>query len=289
MKKLMLLVTSLCLVILTGCSRVEPGHVGIKINYYGSQRGVGQIPLLTGMVFYNPMTETVLQYPTFVQTAIWTRSPLEGSPNNEEISFNSSDGAVFTADLSLSYQLDASKIPDFYVKFRSDNLSNFTHGFLRNVARDCINEVSAKYTAEQLYSSSKEEFLRLAKERINSQVTTFGVEIQQFGFVGAPRPPQNIVDSINNKIQATQDAQRAQNQVAQAEAIARSRVATAEGEAKANSVLASSVTPALLEWKKLEISAKLAEKWDGRQPETLVTGTGGNSLILQLPANKSEK
>ena len=199
---------------------------------------------------------------------------------------------VITGDVSLSYQLDPNKVPAFYVKFRSDDLEGFTHGFLHNVARDAFNELAPNYTLEEIYGAKKEEFTAKVRERINGQVKDFGVEIQQFGFVGVMRLPPNVEQAINAKIQATQDAIKVENQirsaeaeakkaVAAAEGEAKSRVARAEGEAKANVVLTNSLSPGLLEWRRLAISEKAVEKWDGRQP--LVTG-GQSVPIIQVPA-----
>ena len=122
---------------------------------------------VTGMVWYNPITTTIKEYPTFVQTAVWTRDAHEGSANNEEISFNSKEGLVIFGDISLSYQLDMQKAPEFYVKFRSDDLNHFTHGFLRNIARDAFNEIASKYMVDELYGVKKEDFLREVRDRIN--------------------------------------------------------------------------------------------------------------------------
>ena len=46
--------------LLTGtgvCTKVEPGYVGIKVDNWGSQKGVQDYPLKTDMVIYNPLTE----------------------------------------------------------------------------------------------------------------------------------------------------------------------------------------------------------------------------------------
>jgi regulator of protease activity HflC (stomatin/prohibitin superfamily) len=258
-----------------GCTRVDPGHVGIRVNLYGKDRGVSAYPMVTGMVWYNPITTKVLQYPTYVQTASWTSNPTEGRALNDEITFNSREGLVISADVSLSYQLEGERAPAFYVEFRSDDLDRFTHGFLRNVARDSFNEVASTYAVEDLYGTKKEEYLHAVRERINKQVAPFGVELQQFGFIGAPRLPQGVVDALNAKIKATQDAIRVENELRQAEAEAKKRVAQAEGEAKANQLLASSITPTLIEWRRLDI----ASKWDGKMP----VSTGGTLPFLQLP------
>lgn len=280
-----------------GCTVVNPGYVGIKVNMVGSDRGVQDIPVVTGWVFYNPFTQRVYEYPTFVQTAQWTKDPHEGSPQNEEVSFNSKEGMLMQADISLSYQLDGAKVPSFYVKFRSDDLNHFTHGFLRNIARDAFNEVAGKYEVEVIYGPKKEEVVAKVRERINAEVADIGISLQQFGFIGAPRPPQNVIDAINSKIAATQNAMRAENElrqtqaeaqkfVAKAEGEARAAIARAEGEAKANLVLAQSITRPLLEWRQLQITEQAVAKWDGRRPT--VEGQGGG-LLLQIPLPESGK
>lgn len=287
---------------LGGCyTRIEPGYVGIKVNLSGSDKGVQDLPLVNGWVFYNPMGTSVLEYPTFVQTAQWTKDPNEGSPNNEEITFNSKENLVISADISLSYSVARNKVPAFYVKYRSDDLTNFTHGFMRNVSRDAFNEVGGRYAVEDLLGPKKELFLNEVKDRVNKHMAVVGVVLDQFGFIGAPRPPENVIKAINAKIAATQAAIQSENelrqaeaeakktiaraegeaksQVARAEGSAKSKVALAEGEAKANQLLAQSVTPSLLEWRRLAIQEQAVTRWDGKRPTVEGVGSG---MILQV-------
>lgn len=282
-KILVLFILAGFLVMNTACTRVGPGHVGIKVSYAGSDRGVNDFPAKTGWVFYTPGFSTVFEYPTYVQTAVWTKSSAEGSPTNEEISFNSKEGLIITGDISLSYQLVAEKVPAFYVKFRNDDLNGFTHGYLRNVARDIFNEVASKYTVEEIYGPKKDEFLQQVRDKLNEQLKDIGVSIQQFGFIGAPRPPQNVIDAINSKIAATQNAMRAENELRQAEAEAKKAIAKAEGEAKANQILTSSLTQQLIEWRKLELTQKAIDKWDGKRPQVEGSGSG---LLIEIQPNK---
>src|SRR3989344_2786291 len=62
---------------INGCTKVEPGYVGIKVNQYGSQRGVEDFPIVTGRVLYNPFTEDVYKFPTFLQNVVWTQNEAE--------------------------------------------------------------------------------------------------------------------------------------------------------------------------------------------------------------------
>lgn len=56
----------------------------------------------------------------------------------------------------------------------------------------------------------------------------------------------------------------------------------AETEAAAQQVLANSVDPRVLRLKELEIEKIKAEKWDGRQPQTLVTSDASSSMIMDM-------
>ncbi len=268
--------------ILGGCSKqVDPGHVGIEVDMYGKDRGVQGATIATGMVWYNPITTNIYTYPISIQTAIWTRSPHEGSKDNDEITYNSSEGLTFTADISLSYQLVPEKVPAFYVKFRSDDLNTFTHGFLRNIARDAFNETAAKYTTDELYGAKKDEVLAKVREQVNAQVADIGVVLQQLGYVGAPRPPEAVVAAINAKIKAIQDAQAAQNKVAQIQAEANQAIAQADGQAKANKLLDASLTPNLIEWRRLQLVKEAVDKWDGHRP--MVEGAASGLLLNVSP------
>jgi regulator of protease activity HflC (stomatin/prohibitin superfamily) len=282
---------------LTACGRtiVEPGHVGIQVDYYGQDRGVESYPKVTGVVWYNPITTKVLQYPTFVQTAVWTHNINEGNPIDESISFTTADQMQVSADVSLAYHLTADRVPAFYVKFRSDDLRTFTHGFLRNLAREKFDAAAGRYKIEQIMGDNA-PFLKDARTMLQQDLDPIGVQLDQFGLIGAPRPPQQVIDAINAKVQATQNAIRVENEVrqakaqaeknvAEAEGQARAAIARAEGDAKANQVLSSSITPTLVEWRKLEIQQHAIEKWNGTLPTYAGSAVPFLSLPTQTPAS----
>jgi hypothetical protein len=60
---------TVCLIAMTGCySNIGPGHVGILVQNSGTDKGVLNTPVKTGRVWYNPFSETVIEYPTNVHT-----------------------------------------------------------------------------------------------------------------------------------------------------------------------------------------------------------------------------
>jgi len=259
----------------TGCNKViPPGHVGIKVNQSGSDRGVQDFPLQTGRVFYNPMTETVEDYPTSVQRVIWTKDTNEGKPINEEINYNSKDELVFTGDFTVSYELVAAKVPAFYVRFRNDDISAFTHGFFRDQVRDALNEVAVQYTADELYGEKKSEFLDKAKARVIARVQELGVNVIALGYAASPRPPEAVATAINAKIAAIQKANQTENELRQSEAEAKKTVAAAKGTAEANDLISRSINPSLIQWRQLDVQQQAISKWNGQLP----TYNGGGAI-----------
>lgn len=279
MRRLSLLIG---LIVLTGCTRVGPGHVGIVVSMAGSNKGVADIPTTTGWVFYNPMGTDVLEYPTYVQSAVWTKNAQEGKPINEEISFTTGDQMQVYADISLAYQLNPTKVPHFYVKFRSDDLNAFTHGFLRNLARQKFDDIAGKYKIDQIMGDNG-PFIKEVRASLQTELDGIGVELQQFGFIGAPRPPDSVIGAINAKVQATQIAIQKENEVRQAQAEAAKLVAEAHGyadsaairaeaDANYNKRVAESLTPSLVEWQR-------TQKWDGKLPQ--VTSGAGTLFTIK--------
>ncbi len=293
--KLPSLAILLAAIFAAGCAtRIGPGNVGIKVDLAGSQRGVEDLPIRTGWVFYNPAGSKVVEYPTFVQTAKWTHDLNEGRPINEELSFNTLQGLTVYGDISLSYHLDPAKVPAFYVKFRSDDIDQFTHGFLRNVARDSMNRVAANYTVEEIMGEKKPEMEQRSREELQSEVKDIGVVIEQFGFIGSPRPPESVVAAINAAQQAKYIAQQKQNellqsqadaakQVAAAEGQAKSQIAIAQGEAESNRLRAASISPQIIEWQKLAVTDRWIARWNGSMPQVEAGGQMPGMLLNVNP------
>jgi len=297
MKKLWLCALSVGIIVLAGCSRIGPGHVGIVVNQAGSNKGVLDTPVRTGWVFYNLFSETVIEYPTNVQTVVWTKNLAEGKPVDESVTFTNKDSMAINADVSLSYSLVSDKVPAFYVKFLTEKLDTFTDGFLRNVSRDCLNENAGKYEIEKLMGDNA-QFLKESRACIENQLSPYGVHIEQFGIIGAPRPPEQVIESINEKNKAQQIALQKQmelqqvqaeaaKQVAAAEGQAKAQIAAANGDAEANRIRTASITPTILRMKELENQHDMIWRWNGKSPSTVV-GSSKSGVILSLP-NEDDK
>lgn len=272
----------IALVSLAGCAKVEPGYVGIKVNQYGSQRGVEDFPIRTGGVWYNPFTEDVYKFPTFIQSVVWTADTTEFSPGDESITFNSVEGATINADIALSYGFVPEKVPRIFVEFRQD-AETLTTVYIRSQVRDAFSRTASKMKVMDIFGEKKQELLQAVKDDLNGHLGPKGFYFDMVSFVGALRVDENVRASISAVIEATQRAIEAENKVRQAEAEAQQRIATAEGEAQsilkvaeaqaeANKLVAGSVTPTLIQWQSVQ-------KWNGVTPQV----TGGGVPFIQFP------
>jgi regulator of protease activity HflC (stomatin/prohibitin superfamily) len=274
----------------TSCKRIDAGHVGLIVKLYGSEKGVQDVTEVTGMVWYNPFTTEVYQFPTFVQNVVFTKDATEGSPANEEFRVTTKDGLVVTFDVSMNYRVDPNKVAAIFKKYRKP-LRDLDHSIMRNYMRDAYNRVSSLYSAEELYSN-KSKFQTQAEDFIKKHLGAEGFIVEQVVFLNELRLPPTVVENINAKINASQiaakkeqeifqeraEAQKAvekargdsASRVLEAESKARAILAEAKAQAEANQLLTKSLSPALIEYEKVR-------KWNGQNPQVV---SGGNAPVL---------
>jgi len=265
---------------------IHPGHVGVSVKKC-SGGGVSPNPIPTGYYWRSLFCEDVVEYPTNVQTLVLSKSALEGRPVDESITVTSSEGLPVNLDVSLSFTLDPAKVPEIYTKYRND-VDHISHNFIRQTIREGLQSVFAQFTAEQLYSTKREESRLEVQTFVTKHLGTEGFIIQQFT-VNETRVPDAVVQAINAKVAMIQESQKAEAQVHKTEAEAKQRVAQAQGEADAkkltadaeayfNKTVAASITPSYVQYRALE-------KWNGTLPQMM--GTGAVPFVnLSSPATK---
>lgn len=266
---------------------IHPGHVGVSVKKCGDG-GVSPAPIPTGYYWRSLFCEDVVEYPTSVQTLVLSKSAHEGTPIDESITVTSSEGLPVNLDVSLSFTLDPAKVPALYAKYRND-ISTIAHNYVRQTIREGLQSAFAQFTAEQLYSTKREESRVEVQDFLIKRLGGEGFVIQQFT-VNETRVPQAVVEAINAKVAMIQESQKAEAQVRKTEAEAKQRVAQAQGEADAkrlsadaeayfNKTVAASITPDYVQYKALE-------KWNGELPQMM--GNGAMPFV-NVTAGKAAK
>lgn len=253
------------------CERIDAGHVGVKVNLYGDNKGVSDVTEVTGMVFYNPITHNIYEFPTFIQHKEYT--------GENAFIVNSKDGSEFHISPIINYSVKREKVPSIFAKYRR-SLGEIEDGFLKTNIYDAFRMTANFYTAEELISN-RQLFETKVRQTLDASLLPEGFIINQL--TSNLVYPETFKRAIEAKNNAVQSALMAENKVKQAEAEAKIKAATAEGnasamltsakaEAEANRLKQQTITPMLLqlEW---------INKWDGKLP------VYGQAPMLYKPVN----
>ena len=255
--------------LMNSCERIDAGHVGVKVNMYGTGKGVNDVTECTGMVFYNPITTKIYEFPTFIQHK-------EYKDDNSFV-VNSKDGSEFSVSPIMNYSVQREKVPAIFAKYRR-SLEEIEEGFLKTAVYDAFRLATNKYTADGLIGN-REVFEVEVRRLLEGQLLKEGFVINQF--TSNLVYPDSFKKAINAKNNAVQSALMAENKVKQAEAEAKIKVATANGnaeallanaraEAESNKLRQQTLTPMLLQ-------QQWIEKWKGQVPTTQL---GTNTQVL---------
>ena len=239
-----------------GYERIDAGYEGIKVNLYGDDKGVDDITLVTGAVWYNPITTAVYEYPTFVQTVDYA-----------PFSINAKDGSSFTVDPTISLKIVDGKSAEVFKKYRKEDITEVINTTLYNYVRNAFRIQLNNYTTDELVSK-REEFEKAIEERLSTELLAENFKLEQM--TSGLQYPQTLVNAIDAKNAAVQEAQKAQNEVLKIKAEAEKKIAAANGEAKAlkikgdaeaeyNRKIAASLSP-------LIVQQIMLDKWDGKLP-----------------------
>ena len=113
---------------------------------------------------------------------------------------------------------------------------------------------------------------------MNTIVGKYGVIVEQV-MIRDIAIPTAIQDSVKRKLTAEQDSLRAKYDLEKAKQEAQIEIEKQKGVAEANKHLVSSLTPTLIEYKKLQIKQQEIDKWNGAYPTTLVSGSAPTMLL----------
>lgn len=247
-----ILILSLAIATLSSCTRIDAGHEGILIKQYGSDKGVQDVSLVTGRVWYNPWTEDVEQYATFIQTIDY-----------DAFNVNAKDGSEFIVDPTLSFNIVIGNSPNIFRKYRKA-LEEVSKTTILNYVKDAFRLQMNKYTTDEIVSN-REKFETDVQKTLSNVLSAEGFKLEQL--TSGLKYPQTIVDAVNNKNKAVQEAMMVENQLRVAEAQAKKLIVQAEAEKTANQLKQISLTPML-------IQQMFIDKWDGQTP------LYGNSPVL---------
>jgi prohibitin 1 len=236
---------------------IPAGHVGVK-DFFGRVS-----PNVLG-----PGVRIVFPFTRVVKMSIKTQEV------KETAEVPSKEGLLMDLEGSLLYRLDPEKADDIYRTIGKDYEEIAVHPQIRSAIR----EITASYEAKVLYSAERE---RIAKETLELFRKTAGgrgiiaeaVLLRKMGL------PDVVANAIQEKLRREQESEQMkfvlQKELQEAE---RKRI-EAQGIADFQRIVAAGISPALLEWKGIEATEKLAMSQNSK---VVVIGSGKNGLPIIL-------
>ncbi len=252
MKKVTVLLVAVS-TIATSCAVVRPGEVGVKQKLGKLSDNV----VTTGSVGYNPFTSKVVKVP--VQT------------RNLELALSlpSKEGLSIISQISILYRLNAEEVPTI-LKTIGLNYESIISSVFRSASAD----ICSKYFAKDMHSGMRAEIEQEIKLKMDETLVKQGIFTEAV-LMKSIQLPAGLANSIEQKLQAEQDALRMVFILQQAKLDADRRLIEATGIRDAQKVLAEGLTAEIIKLRSIEAFNELA-----KSPNSKIIITDGKAPFL---------
>ena len=197
----------------------------------------------------------------------------------ETIDVLDGSGLSINVDVTMNFHLSYDSVGEIYETYQFD----FLRRLVRPVFRSTVRDVMGRYTAEEIYSTKRAEVENLIQAEASEVLKQPGNDIiLKSLLIRSITLPAQIKGAIENKLQQEQEALAYQYRLEREKSEAERKRIEANGEANANKIINSSLTPALLKMRGIEATTKLAESPNSK---VIVIGSGKDGLPLILGGN----
>lgn len=186
-------------------------------------------------------------------------------------------GLSIKVDVSVRFHPIYDRVGYLEEIFRGDYINRLVIPEVRSTVR----KVMGRYTAEEIYSTKRSE----VEESIIQETENILEEnyiLMRALLIRSINLPEQIKMAIENKLKEEQEALAYQYRLDREKSEAERKRIQAEGEAKANDIINSSLTNNLLKMRGIEATMKLAESENSK---VIVIGSGSDGLPLILGNN----
>lgn len=237
MKKIPIIYAVIVSLSLASCAIVRPGEVGVKQNL-----GVlSDKSHLQGAVWYNPFTTRVIK--TNIQI------------NDIELSLSlpSKEGLSVISQISILYRIDQNSVPKV--------ISSIGLGYetiISNVFRSASADVCSKYFAKDMHSGMRAEIEEAIRIKMEETLSVQGIFVQAV-LMKSIQLPEGLARSIEQKLQAEQDAMRMVFILQQEKLDAERKIIEATGSKDAQKILSEGLTDQIIKMRSIEAFIELSK------------------------------
>ncbi len=252
--KTIIIMLSLVLV-LSSCAVIRPGEAGVK-----QKLGEFSDEITTqGTVLFNPFTTKVVK--ASVQTS------------NLELFLNlpSKEGLSVDAEISILYRLEADKVPSIL-----QNIGPNYPDIITSVFRSESADVCSQFFAKDMHSGKRADIELAIMNKMAETLISKGIVVEAV-LMKSIQLPRGLSTSIEQKLQAEQDAMRMEFILQQARLEADRKIIEAEGERDAQKILSEGLTDEIIQIRSIEAFRELSRS----QNSKVIITDGKTPLLIQ--------
>ena len=255
-------------IIIKSVVQIDAGQVGVKILFGKVQNDV----LSSGLHFINPFVE-IKRLDVKTQNYTMSGTHDEGTQQGDDaIRVLTSDGLEVTIDLTVLYKLLPSEAP----RLLRETGADYTDKIVRPVTRTKIRDNSVYYEAIALYSTKRDEFQQRIFTSIENDFKKRGLILEQL-LVRNITLPQSVKATIEQKINAEQDAQKMQFVLQKEKQEAERKRVEAQGIADYQRIINIGLTDQQLQYEQIKAYLELAKSQNSK---VIIMGKGNSPIIL---------
>lgn len=255
--------------VVTACIiQIDAGQVGVKKLFGKVQDDV----LGSGLHFINPLLDIERMD---VKTQNYTMSGIhdEGTKSGDDaIRVLTNDGLEVTIDLSVLYRVVPADAP----KLLRETGIDYEDKIVRPLTRTRIRDNAVYYDAVSLFSTKRDEFQQRIFKSIENDFKNRGLSLEQL-LVRNISLPESVKATIEQKINAEQDAQKMQFVLQKERQEADRKRVEAQGIADYQRIISESLTDRQLQYESIKAQLEIAKSANAK---VIIMGKSNSPVIL---------
>jgi regulator of protease activity HflC (stomatin/prohibitin superfamily) len=252
------------LIVSTGCYRIDSGHAAVLWTFFGGTQkevygeGVKIVPPWNKLYVYNVRTQD----------------------RREDLHILTSNGLSVKLEASVRYKPVTEKLSQLHVEVGPGYYDVIVAPVIRSEARN----IGGRYTPEEIYSTKREavgtEIFQAVTKAANSRhIWVEAILIRDVDL------PATIKTAITEKLEEEQKALKMEFTLNRERQEAERKRIEAKGVADFQKIVSSGISDALLRWKGIEATEKLALS---NNSKVVVIGSGKDGLPIILGGDASK-
>ena len=255
-------------ILLASVAQINAGEAGVKVLFGKIQPEI----LGSGLHFINPLLNVEK---LDIKTKNYTMSGVHDEGANagdDAIKVLTSDGLEVTIDLTVLYRVVPTEAP----RLLQETGFDFENKIVRPLSRTRIRDNAVYYQAIELFSTKRDEFQTRIYNGIESDFKKRGLMLEQL-LVRNITLPASVKASIEQNINAGQDAQKMQFVLQKEKQEAERKRVEAQGIADYQRIISESLTDKQLQYESIKANKELAASPNAK---IIMMGRGSAPIIL---------